>query len=313
LLGNGDGTFQTPVSYGTDSAPWGLAIADFRSDGKLDVVVSGGPPGGSLLPDTLQVFLGNGDGTFQAPLTFPGGSSPFGLAVGDFAESGRLDVAVADRDADAVSTLLRTTPAPTSLTFATQLVGTTSSAQSVTLTNYGTATRSISSITIKGVDPDDFAETNTCGSSLASGASCTINITFAPTLRGSRTATLSISNNALGSPQTASLTGTGTVVEFNPTSLIIRISEGSGFGSTTLTNTGSTALSITSITVTPNPPFSQFKNNCGSSVAAGESCTIWVAFSPKTYGDYPGTMSVSDNGGGSPQQVPLAGIKEPKF
>jgi len=199
---------------------------------------------------------------------------------------------------------------PTSLTFATQLVGTTSPAQSITLTDYGTAALSISSITIKGADAGDFAQTSNCGSSVAPEASCTINVTFRPTQRGSRTAALSVADNAPGSPQTASLSGTGTVVKFNPTSL--------GFGAvqvgqtsheaTTLTNVGSTTLSINSITITgtDSNEFSQ-TNNCGSSAGAGKSCTITVGFRPTERGFDSASVSVSDNGGGSPQQVPLSG------
>jgi hypothetical protein len=194
------------------------------------------------------------------------------------------------------------TRSPTSLTFATQFVGTSSSAQSVTLTNYGTTALSITSIAASG----DFSQTNTCGSSLAAEASCTISVTFKPTQRATRTGTLSITDNAAGSPQTVSLTGTGTVVEFNPASL--------NFGSlgiggsktltTTLSNTGSTTLSISSITITGSTTFSQ-TNTCGTSVAAGGSCTISVTF--RAAKNQSGDVSVSDNGGGSPQQVRLSG------
>jgi len=191
------------------------------------------------------------------------------------------------------------TPSPSSLTFATQLVGTSSSAQSVTLTNWGTTALSITSIAASR----DFSQTNTCGSSLAADASCTISVTFKPTQRGTRTGTLSITDNAPASPQTISLTGTGTVVEFNPTSLSFG---NSGTLTTTLSNTGSTALSISSITITGSTTFSQ-TNTCGASVAAGGSCTITVTFKPTGFGSFSGDVSVSDNGGGSPQQVPLSG------
>jgi len=196
------------------------------------------------------------------------------------------------------------TPSPTSLTFATQFVGTSSSAQPVTLTNYGKMALSVASIAASG----DFSQTNTCGSSLAAEAGCTIGVTFKPTQRGARTGTLSITDSAAGSPQTVGLTGTGTVVEFNPASL--------SFGSvkrassktltTTLSNTGSTALSISSVTITGSTTFSQ-TNTCGASVAAGGSCTITATFRPLGIGSFSGDVSVSDSGGGSPQQVPLSG------
>jgi hypothetical protein len=196
------------------------------------------------------------------------------------------------------------TRSPASLTFATQLVGTSGSAQPVTLTNYGKMALSIASIAASG----DFSQTNTCGSSLAADASCTISVTFQPTQRGTRTGTLSITDNAPGSPQTVSLTGTGTAVEFNPTSLRFG-SERAGTKTTlttTLSNTGSTALSISSITITGSTTFSQ-TNTCGTSVAAGGSCTISVTFRPTAKGGSSGDVSVTDSGGGSPQQVPLSG------
>jgi uncharacterized repeat protein (TIGR03803 family) len=95
-------------------------------------------------------------------------------------------------------------------TFASQLKGTMSSPQAVTLSNTGNATLSISDITITGVDQSDFSETNTCGGSVALGATCTINVTFTPTSTGSRSATLSVTDDAPGSSQTVTLSGTGT-------------------------------------------------------------------------------------------------------
>jgi hypothetical protein len=88
-------------------------------------------------------------------------------------------------------------------------VGTTSAAQSVTLTNTGTATLNITGIGLAGTNSGDFSETSTCGSSVAAGANCSIGVTFAPTATGSRSASVFISDNASGSPQTISLSGTG--------------------------------------------------------------------------------------------------------
>ena len=92
-----------------------------------------------------------------------------------------------------------------SLSFNTQTVKTTSASQPVILSNTGNATLSISGITASG----DFAESNNCGASVLAAASCTINITFTPTQGGSRSGTLSISDNAGTSPQSVSLNGTG--------------------------------------------------------------------------------------------------------
>src|SRR5215469_5509117 len=189
---------------------------------------------------------------------------------------------------------------PSTLTFATQFVGTSSAAQSVTLNNYGTVTLGITSVGFTGADPGDFTETKTCGSSVAPGASCTISITFKPTQLGSRTAMLSITDNALGSPQTVSLTATGTVVELNPTGLgfgIVQVSSSKSL-STTLTNMGSTTLNFSGITTTGTDAdeFSQ-TNTCGSSVGAGKSCTITVTFRPFEAGSDSAQISISDNGG----------------
>jgi hypothetical protein len=96
----------------------------------------------------------------------------------------------------------------TNLTFSQQYVGATSAAQNVTLTNAGNAALSISSIGLTGSNPGDFSQTNTCGSGIAAAANCTISVTFAPTAAGTRSASLSITDNASGSPQTVNLSGT---------------------------------------------------------------------------------------------------------
>jgi hypothetical protein len=151
----------------------------------------------------------------------------------------------------------------TSLSFANQGVGTTSAAQTVTLSNTGTATLNISNIAASG----DFSQTNSCGTTLSAGANCTISVTFKPTVAGAGTGTLSISDNAAGSPQSVALSGTGqdfslappsgsstsaTVAPGSPASYTISVGgEGGMSGSVSFVCKG--APSEATCTVSPNP------------------------------------------------------------
>jgi probable HAF family extracellular repeat protein len=204
------------------------------------------------------------------------------------------------------------TLAPTSLTFATQPLGTTSSAETVTLSNSGTATFNITSISFTGADPGDFAQTNTCGSSVAAGASCTISVTFTPEAINTRTASLSVSDDAPGSPQTVSLSGTGTEVKLVPSSLLFICEQRHNCpppaGTVTLTNVGSTTLGITTVRITGS--FYQTNTCENSSLGSGDSCTITVTFTGSECFLSKGAVSISDNGGASPQQVILSGVVE---
>jgi len=98
---------------------------------------------------------------------------------------------------------------PKSLTFPPQAVGTTSAARNVTLVNNQSTPLTISSLTFSGADPGDFNPTSGCGTKLRARSRCTISVTFTPSARGFRTATLNVNDSASGSPQTVSLTGTG--------------------------------------------------------------------------------------------------------
>ncbi len=94
---------------------------------------------------------------------------------------------------------------PNPVTFAAQAANTSSPPQPVILTNTGSASLAISSIATSG----DFSQTSNCGASLAPRASCTIDVVFSPTAFGAATGTLSLADNAAGSPQVVQLSGTG--------------------------------------------------------------------------------------------------------
>jgi probable HAF family extracellular repeat protein len=200
---------------------------------------------------------------------------------------------------------------PSNLTFSTQAIGTTSAAETVTLKNTGTTSLTITSIAIIGTNAGDFAQTHTCGGSLAAAASCTISVRFKPTASGTRTAALSITDNAAGSPQEVSLTGSGTTAKLSPTGLIFgTIAIGTARAKTvTLTNVGAATLTITAIAITGTNAgdFAQ-THTCGSSLAPGASCAIRVTFKPTASGARMADLSVTDNAAGSPQHVPLSGI-----
>ena len=98
---------------------------------------------------------------------------------------------------------------PTSLSFGSLTSGTTSGVQTTLLSNPGNTALSIASISITGANSGPFAQTNNCGATLAAGASCTISITFTPAAVASYSATVSVTDNAAGSPQSVQLTGAG--------------------------------------------------------------------------------------------------------
>jgi hypothetical protein len=200
---------------------------------------------------------------------------------------------------------------PASLKFGTVAIGVTSAAKTVTLTNIGTTILTIASIAITGTNAGDFAQTHSCGASLAAAASCTISVTFKPTATGARSASLSVTDSASGSPQLVPLSGIGTTAKLSVTNLnfgSVTVGTTSAAKTVTLTNIGTFALSITSIAITgTNAGDFLQTHTCGSSLAAGASCTISVKFKPTATGARSGALTITDSAAGSPQQVILSG------
>ena len=198
---------------------------------------------------------------------------------------------------------------PASLAFSAQQVGTSSGAQAVTLTNSGNAALTITDILVTG----DYSQTNNCPATLAVGSNCTVNITFRPTVAGTRTGTLTLRDNAQGGSQTVNLTGTGSVpsapiATVTPTSLVFpgqRVGTYSSAHTVRLTNSGNAALKISSMQVTGD--FAQI-NNCPATLASNSSCTVNITFRPTVAGTRTGTLTLRDNAQGGSQVVNLAGV-----
>jgi subtilase family serine protease len=195
---------------------------------------------------------------------------------------------------------------PSSVAFANEIVGGTSAAKTVTLFNPGSATLNISGIATTG----DFAvASKTCGTTLAVGASCTMKVTFKPTQLGVRTGSLSVSDNAPGSPQSAALSGTGTAdATLTPAKASFpktAVGNQSAAKTFTLSNKESAALTGVSASTTGN--FSISATTCESSLAAKSKCTISVVFKPTETGVQTGTLQVNDSAFGSPQVSTLTG------
>jgi hypothetical protein len=109
----------------------------------------------------------------------------------------------------------------TNLAFGNQGTSTTSSPQTVTLSSVGTATVTINSVGITGLNNGDYARTTTCGATLAPGADCTVSITFSPLAAGSRPASVTVASNAAGAPHVVSLTGTGVGFSITPRTSVL--------------------------------------------------------------------------------------------
>ena len=207
---------------------------------------------------------------------------------------------------------LTSTLTPGSMTFSAT-VNTTSTAQTATFTNTSPTDISITSVAVTA--NSGFAETNTCGATLAAGAHCTVSVTFSPTSAATYTGTLTVTSDST-SPSTVSLSGTGTAaaapaVTLSPTSLAFPNTTAgltSTSMSTTLSNTGNATLNISGITVTgANPADFIESSTCASTLAPGKNCLIGIIFSPAAAASYTATLSVADDAPGSPQTVALSG------
>jgi hypothetical protein len=200
----------------------------------------------------------------------------------------------------------------TSLTFAAQLVNTSSAAQYITLQNTGQGILNIASIGISAssTNPGDFSQSSTCTSQLASASSCTITVVFTPSALGTRTAVLVVTDNASGSPHQIALTGTAIAVantitpsvSFGPQSL----NSTSAPMPVTVQNTDAIQnLIITGATITGD--FQISTNACLTTLAPNATCIINVAFNPTATGQRTGTLTISGNGAGMPAAVALSG------
>ena len=181
---------------------------------------------------------------------------------------------------------------------------TTSAPQTVTVTNTSALALSFTGLSVS----NGFIQNNNCLPSLAPNAFCTINVSFQPASSGVRNGTLTLTDYAENSPQTLSVSGMGVAPAVtSPASLSFSgqsVSTTSAAQTVTLTNSGNAPLG--NLTIMASGDFGQ-TNNCSNSVAASNSCTINVTFTPTSPGNRSGALTVTDNAGNSPQTVSLSG------
>ena len=192
------------------------------------------------------------------------------------------------------------------LNFAPQQIGTTSAAQTLTLTNSGGVP--LTSIAAS-VSPGDFSVLNDCGNSLSANSTCAFKVVFASTAVGPRTATLTINDQFRY--QTVLLSGTGIAgpgVSLTPVSLAY---PATGVGLTalaqtlTLTNNGDLPLVVSSVAVSPG--FAIALNSCTTTIAVNAGCSLTIVFAPTASGPIAGTVTFTDNAGSGVQTTSLSG------
>lgn len=214
---------------------------------------------------------------------------------------------VTDQDAPAVAL------SPQSLAFGNQVLNNNSNPKTVTLVNAGSADLNIppNGISVSG----QFSQTNTCGSVVpGGGGTCTIQVTFKPTQTGSVTDQVTIADDAAGSPQTITVSGSGVTsagtLSPSPSALTFAaftVGQTSPAQTVQLSNTGNTAIHISNITTSGD--FAE-TNTCGTLptvLNVGATCSVTVTFTPTATGTRSGALSIADDAANSPQSVSLSG------
>ena len=211
---------------------------------------------------------------------------------------------------------------PTSADFGQTTVGKTSPTKIISLVNAGDQILGISGIAITGANAGDFAQSSTCGATLAANANCSISVLFTPSQSGLEQATLQVTDNAAGSPQGVALTGTGVAttpgVTISPSLIDFgTISEGGTIAPQAIqfTNSGTAVFHVSAIALSGSNPsdFSQTSTCLTAPVAVQSSCVITVNFTPKTQGKRTASLVITDDAPNSPHSVSLSGTLASAF
>jgi hypothetical protein len=202
------------------------------------------------------------------------------------------------------------TLSPSSLSYANQLVNTSSAAQTVTLSNTSNGPLQINSIAISG----DFSQSNSCPASLAANSSCLIQVIFQPTATGARGGSLSVSSNSVPSATAVSLSGTGVqpAISVSPVSVAFGdqvLNTTASYQTVTVSNPGSATLHVNALLISGDPDLYTVTNNCvgGTGTAPGGSCSIQIGFTPRSPGPASATLNITSDAPGSPTSVALSG------
>jgi hypothetical protein len=196
------------------------------------------------------------------------------------------------------------------------LTTTASATQTVTLTNNSRSSADIHSIAVTGASATDFTQSNTCGKTLAPGASCGIAVVFASTTAGTFSASLTVTDNGpFGGSQSVVLTGTAVVptpaatLSASAVTFPSLAAGGTSASQTvTLTDSGTAALSLTGLILSgTGANLFHYTSTCGSTLAVGASCTIATTFAPRIAGAYAASIVVADNASPAMQTIALAG------
>lgn len=240
-------------------------------------------------------------------VTFTPASASFTAAVTvtDNAAGSPQSVALAGTGTVALAPVATLTPA--SLAFGNVQQATTSASQTVTLKNTGNAALTISGIAIAGSNPTDFAQTNNCGVSLAAGVSCSISVTFTPASIAGFSATLTVTDNAAGSPHQVSLTGAGIAPLPQTTTPPAALDFGNVIVGETfkqfevITSLNATDHMLVPSATSSDPAFvlNAFLSDCN--IPPGGACQFFVTFAPTAAKAYSATITYTVADGQHPE------------
>jgi FG-GAP-like repeat len=311
-LGRPGAGFTKQAKYLVSPPPASVAVGDFDLDDHLDLAFH------SL---GISVLRGVGDGTFGAQTSFAGGG--IALTVGDFNEDGHPDLAGAIYSGATVSVVLNAWVGldPSSILWAPRPDRTESELRTATLENHTGRDLAVGEVALAGPDASSFrlpSSYDECtGTTVPDGESCTVKVRFRPIGVGPKSATLVFSHDGPGSPQTVTLSGTGT-----PGPWLERSVQALDFGSTPvgsatlaktvmLTNVGSAPLTINGIAKDGANPtdFRNLTQNCTAvgTLDPGESCDASIAFRPTATGLRTANLTITDTAPRNPHHVGLSG------
>ncbi len=299
-----------PTDYGMTSAPTQVTISNtgadatgvtFANTNAAEFIVSGNNCPSTIAQSTSCSFnvafkpVNTGARSGSLVLSRSGGNGitiPFNGTGTGMAPPGKLTL-------------------PATSTFADLAVGGTSAPNNLTVTNTGGVLVTVASISSSNAA--EFPVTSTCTAVLAT-ASCTIGVTFKPSAAGARSSTITVTSDGVGSPQTIAVSGNGTAVttpgQLSFDSAVTFATQTLGTTSAptnvTVTNTGGTAVNVSSIASSVPTEFGVSAPGC-TTVNAGATCALSLTFTPVATGARNALITLVSNGTGSPQTIAVSG------